>query len=464
MEENKIYNRRYVARFTIEAATPIKVGTGKKGLTADEVVATDVNGLPYIPGTSLAGVLRSVYQGDDKDDIFGEDKGSRLIVSSANMIGANGKVIEGVVAQSVFTENNDFYQNYKTLALRDHVRIDHTGSTGASSRGKFDSQVVFKGTRFVFELELIGDGSENAHWEKLIEAIKYSEFRLGGGTRKGFGEIEVKSIEEKVYDLSKPDDLDYYLDKGISFNTCFGEITEFKKPTHCNGNASYHYQLTLKPEDFFIFSDGAGESNIDSVQKKEKIVKWNNKNGAWHPEFSEEQILIPATSVKGAIAHRTAFYYNQLNGIFSDEVDDLKEHVGQRNEAVRVLFGFEANDKNETGKAGHIGRVIFSDLFENKTSEKLLNHVAIDRFTGGAIDGALFNEQVVSSDEFTLNIYVEKALELETNKSIGIAFEMALIDVCSGMLPLGGSVMRGHGCFGGTILKDGITLKLEETK
>ena len=37
------------------------------------------------------------------------------------------------------------------------------------------------------------------------------------------------------------------------------------------------------------------------------------------------------------------------------------------------------------------------------------------------------------------------------NKNIQSAFETALIDVCCGMLPLGGGVNRGNGCFSGVL-------------
>ena len=102
------------------------------------------------------------------------------------------------------------------------------------------------------------------------------------------------------------------------------------------------------------------------------------------------------------------------------------------------------------------GNVILSDvLMEQGTMKnKILNHVSIDRFTGGAIDGALFQEEVMFGNEnsfkltFLLmdNQFKDKVLE---------AFELALKDICSGMLPLGGGVNRGHGSFSGSIIKNG---------
>ena len=100
------------------------------------------------------------------------------------------------------------------------------------------------------------------------------------------------------------------------------------------------------------------------------------------------------------------------------------------------------------------GRVIFSDVFTALTpqSVKILNHVKIDRFTGGAYEGALFNEEVVGQQqEFTFDIYLEEGVENEFVECL----ELAMLDVTTGALPLGGGTMRGHGRFNGKLLKDG---------
>ena len=48
-----------------------------------------------------------------------------------------------------------------------------------------------------------------------------------------------------------------------------------------------------------------------------------------------------------------------------------------------------------------------------------------------------------------MEIYVDKSA-FEKDMDIKNAFEKTLDDICNGMLPLGGSTMRGHGCFTGT--------------
>ena len=52
------YTHRYLARVIIEATTPLAIGSGEKNMITDQIILSDVNGLPYIPGTSLAGIIR----------------------------------------------------------------------------------------------------------------------------------------------------------------------------------------------------------------------------------------------------------------------------------------------------------------------------------------------------------------------------------------------------------------------
>ncbi|MFA8436808.1 MAG: RAMP superfamily CRISPR-associated protein [Marinifilaceae bacterium] len=467
------YNHRYIARICIETETPLKVGTGRAGLLTDEMVATDAFGFPFIPGTALTGVLRnSLSNRKWLEDIFGHNEkrkyedgkeysgeGSRLIVSSASMVGEDGKVIEAPVK---YTPNNSFYPRFEKLPARDHVKITHLGASDDSSMSKFDKQVVYRGTRFVFELELIGNEENKGNWDTLLNTLASHTFRLGGGTRRGFGKLKIISelSTQKVFNLTETADLKSYLSRGASLNSIL-EREELK--TLEMTSPFTHYQLQLTPEDYFIFGSGHPKGDIDSVAKTEPIISWENGKA----KFTEDQILIPASSVKGAIAHRVAFHYNRLQKVYADELNDKEKSfndvTGQNNEAVKTLFGHPTNEKDNEE---HRGRVILSDLYLEKTAEKLLNHVAIDRFTGGAMDGALFNEKVVQAmplklngttealsqdtptDYIELNLYVEPFLHEEEEKIVK-ALECTLQDICTGMLPLGASVMRGHGCFKG---------------
>ena len=98
---------------------------------------------------------------------------------------------------------------------------------------------------------------------------------------------------------------------------------------------------------------------------------------------------------------------------------------------------------------------MLSDVIEvrEQAKSKILNHVSIDRFTGGAIDGALFNEQTLYAKGETFVISIMIANNAFVDKDVQTAFESSLIDVATGMLPLGGGVNRGNGVFTGKATK-----------
>ena len=64
----KKYNYRQLAKIVVEAASPLAIGTGATHILTDSPVVTDINGLPFIPATSLAGVIRHAL---DDDSLFG---------------------------------------------------------------------------------------------------------------------------------------------------------------------------------------------------------------------------------------------------------------------------------------------------------------------------------------------------------------------------------------------------------
>jgi hypothetical protein len=134
-------------------------------------------------------------------------------------------------------------------------------------------------------------------------------------------------------------------------------------------------------------------------------------------------------------------------------------HTEKNNEAVKNLFGYEKSRED----IGLRGRVLISDLYIKNYQEKVFDHVKIDRFRGGAKEGALFQEKVVTTDdELEIEIILEQLNKLDKNYIQ--AFEMALKDLATGMLPLGGSVNRGHGVFVGKVYKNGEELKDATTK
>lgn len=454
------YKYRFLARIIIETITPLAVGNGESDFMTDALVATDVNGLPYIPGTTLAGVIRHSLKPEiaklfgfrestsererrierekklgTKDIPLDISEGASVIFSEARLVGKDGKILDGLAPESLDWED-DFYKYFKQLPIRQHVAINDKGV--AVKGAKFDEQIVYKGTRFGFEIEMVSKEDNGKIFKQILNQLSSQTLRIGGGTRHGFGEIRIISCDMAKINLTNSDDLKNYLAKKSDLSS---EWERFEKIqlTENPANGWEKYSLKLKSDDFFLFGAGYADNDADIIPVEETYIDWS----AGSAQFKANNIIIPASSVKGALAHRVAFHYNRLKGYY---VGNPEAKVGTANQAVCALFG------NDHPKALTPGKVMISDVIEPASGDfvftKILNHVAIDRFSGGAISGALFSEKVIygKGQEFELKIWVDKTA-FSTDEKIEEAFNCTLQDIETGMLPLGGGVNRGHGIF-----------------
>lgn len=450
-----IYDLRFLAHIILEAETPIVIGSGRKTMLTDSEILKDYNGLPYIPGTSIAGVIRHALPVDLGNKFFGlkddkNNKGSEIVFSEAKLLNGSGLVIDRLCD----TVDN-FSKRFKNLPKRNHVRISHRGV--AEDHSKFDEEVIYKGCRFCFEIEMVARSSEKEYasntFDQVLTEIQKDTFRIGGGTRVGFGKMHPVSIKKRSFDLKKKEELSSYLATNSSLEKDYSGWEDFKNNSIKDQNW-IKYSLTLKPMDFFSFGSGKGDNDVDTVPVKESYVKWDGYNGF----FVENALLIPASSLKGALAHRVAYYYNLKHRIYAMQipVEEFENYTGSNNPAVRMLFGCQKEGEGETVQKR--GIAIFNDIFADYPGDKILNHVAIDRFTGGAMDGALYSEKVVDGKgelTFHTEVLIEKLPAIDNNdidvqtiyKDAIEAFEKALGDIDKGLLPLGGGNGRGHGIF-----------------
>lgn len=439
----------YFGRAILEVTTPIKVSSGEKDIETDSYVLRDANGLPYIPGTSLAGVFRDfairyICKDSDVRNLFGDQsQGSRILVSDAVLCGWNESAnallpVDGLLCAETTT---DFLKGYASLPIRQHVRISGNGI--AEKGGKFDEQVVFKGSRFCFEIRIESEenGKEIDMIKTLFDGLDSGIIRIGGGTRKGFGAVKVILERFASLDLKNDEERKMFLEKDASLAESgkwrgwkpWGELEEKTGNVIQDDFKSdwSDYSFSLTPESFFLCSSGFSTIDADMAPLKEPVVVWSNSG----PSF-KDCFVIPATSLKGALAHRIAFWYNMLDNKFADAGNNVSPTI-----AVKELFGYV------DGKDVERGNVLLEDIFlDAKVDTLVQHHVAIDAFSGGAKGGALFQEEVAwSNGSIPVHILVKKsALKKENVKK---SLELALQDLKEGRLPLGGGVARGNGTF-----------------
>lgn len=439
---------RYLARVTIQFDTPFIIGGAQDDLLYDSVFVTDANGLPALPGSSLAGILRHAWVDagyDNTGDIFGfqngdQGHGSRLSISWGCIHNQNNGPVEGIIQdRNLLTRDSVLSESLVTTA-RDHVRINHKGT--AAKSGKFDERSVSAGHRFTFELVLEGSEADADNWQRLLSLLRSDAIRIGGKTRRGYGQFSVVALKAAALNLTTQQGFEAFAAHPVSLaQPC--QLPDVLGQQSQISNQSVVATLRLTPESFWMIGGGF-DGDIDMAPLTANRIEWNGNQG----DVQYNRAILTGSAIKGAISHRIAFHYNRLTGAFAGQVKP-EEHTGKENKAVAALIGSE-----KKGKDGQRGRVIISDLFiEQPGPQKIINHVSIDRFTGGArtLEGALFDEKpYYRGEEFCLHIAVVDAEKID-DQPVRKAFEAALEDLVSGRLALGAGAGRGNGYFKGKI-------------
>ncbi len=474
-----------LARVTLEFSTPMVVGAAASADLDDLACVRDANGLPAIPGSSIAGALRhALAETDPQCDpvccrLFGYQRQgveshaesgqtSRLQVSWAQVHDSRDRPVPAV---GVDPAADSVLRFLAAGAVRDHVRLDHRGVVDRD--GKFDERLVPAGARFSFELLLdrsvVADGPGLASsdqlpdLEQLVALLASSGFRLGGRTRRGLGAFEVRRWLHRRFDLKNPDDRQALaqLPVDLAAPVPAGVLNEREVPQPAEIRGSRNAVLRLTPEDFFLVGEGAPfearertnpkdrYTHVDRFPYREHRVLWEEGRGT---VTERPELVIPATGIKGALRHRVAFHAHVLLGRFADgKVEGWDDGAAS---LVESLFG-SARDED----AGVPGRVLVSEGRKRSYQHGLLSHVSLDRFTRGPMDGALFGEAPVwgQGDPWEVQVQVLGWADLE--KEARSALEKSLKDLCEGRLAIGSGANRGHGYMNGEIRWVGSTVE-----
>lgn len=184
-----------------------------------------------------------------------------------------------------------------------------------------------------------------------------------------------------------------------------------------------------------------------------------------------DPLLLPGTSIRGALRSRcsriarTVLYAEsgppeEKSFVAADEKGnhrpiDIHEQLARDPNLVRYMFG----------TTDYRGAIRIQDCTTQRLNESLtIPHNAIDRWTGGAVKGALFFEVVyphASWNDIVIEVDTARLLQNVTTESsiAGLSLDdcvpfaraswcllcIALAELSAGTLPLGGKTTRGHG-------------------
>ena len=423
----------YIARFILQTKTPLHCGGGSDP-SLDQPVNRDSYGLWRIQGSSVAGILRSYIKDAEpelEDILFGhQNRNFSSLDQSASLVWCSDA--------SLLDFDDDFA--FKKIAsgkdigfgvgpfVRDHVNIDLEKGT-ATDGGKYDEEIVPPGVKFAIELKLDGWNEElsadkSDAFLKLCSAIKQGLITFGGKTVSGYGKVVCTYAEVKELNLKNKDDLETYLN--LSDSPVFAD------------NEGHSVEL-LKVDDF-TSKDGSlytGKLVLPLVSNGPILV------GGTNSKDSEVDMVCLMTPIlddkKKDYIYKYTISGSSLRGVIRHRVFDILKALDKDNESSDELNSIFGSVSGKNGSAGHIK---CSDIYLDVNKAQHVQHVAIDRFTGGAIDGALFDEAPV----WESGLLLKTEIEFTDLTALQTAVLMhALLDICTGDAPIGGGTNRGNG-------------------
>lgn len=244
---DRFYNK-YIIKGTLVAETPIHIGASIEGfdpVQVDNSIIRDNNGKPYIPGSSLKGVLRSYLETLLLSGI--DERFNACLIVNAPCLGSEKQLeeIKGIqesvkadqngdriVAEEIYKRlcivcrifGNPYFASKITvddclligdahLSIRDGVGIDRDTGTAADGK-KYDFEQVDAGARFGFSMTVDNLEPEYEDILKIIlNALESGQLRVGGKTSVGLGCIRL--TDTKVYKI-EPKNFKNYLMQGLN--------------------------------------------------------------------------------------------------------------------------------------------------------------------------------------------------------------------------------------------------------
>ena len=399
--------QKIVLTGTLQLNSPLIIGSGTETESrtneADLHILKNKQEKPFIPGTSLAGVLRDWLAGNNPaatDKLFG--------FVTQNDAGMND--IQSAVAVS------DVVLDNAMIVVRDGVSID--GYTGTGIKGaKYDYEAVERGATGNFSMVV----TIRAYQEKnipelntLIEQMAdrlYTGIRVGALTAKGFGLVTVPDIVVDYYNFRDKNSVTSWLLKQSSKKQYFGKLAEEEIGNAFVVDGDFELLTSLLLRDQNV-NEKSGDTKLNAVPMK-----------------SKGDYLIPGTSLKGVLRH---------------QAEKILSVLGKPESLLHNLMGYSVED--ESRKSRFIVNEVY---FKNGVIEKDQTRNRIDRFTGGTIESALFTNRALYQEKPSVPV-VHLHFEIKdcADWEAGLALFM-LKDLWTGNIALGGEKSIGRGLLKG---------------
>lgn len=396
----KICKKEYL-KIHIHTTSSLSIGSGNNDTTDSDIIR-DGRGIPFIPGTAIAGVTRhaiSHMTQIDTDRYFGKIDDKNAEESRLSFFDA-------------FPENPDKV----SVSIRDQVALDEykTGIKGA----KFDMETLEPGVDFTVLIEQDMRDSDKDVLDHIACIWQDGNISFGAKTTRGYGEFKVVRIQKAEFDMTESSSVQKWLEFDMSATEGW---SEWKRPSDINISA-----------DETVLTIGLRQATGSGLSIRKYTTLPSEKAGESAPDYSQMTVrdgnpVIPGTSWAGAFSHHIVALAHIDKAVNPDDIR-------------KVYFGFVENkDKKKSD-------ISFSESVLENASWKILSRNAIDRFTGGTADKALYTEKTCYDGKTKLIIKWKKH-GLEPDRKFAELLAASVADLSAGILSIGGETAIGRGMF-----------------
>lgn len=436
--------QRIVVEGNLTFHTPVHLGNGEHDDFVDMPLFMDDAGNAILSGTTLAGGLRNFLREWELGYFNTSDEMGSL---SERLFGAVRDNEDGNQSPLII---DDAYGTPTGIEIRDGVSIHPKWGT-AKDGMKYDYEMLQAGTTFPLRFELAISADEEDQSNLLaalaiaLKGIQQGELCFGLKTNRGFGQCSVDAWCVRKYELANTDHLLDYLSTSLDSES--EQLTKYNdvdalaeyldvhevlgEPRFADHRRYFQLDANFRIKDSLIVRSGTGPDNVE-VLPDEVHLHAMQSDGSW-------AAVVPGTSVAGALRHRALRIANTLS-----DADEQRAVA-----LVESIFGSEHKDDQDESELEASRLVTKESVIQTKEAviqNEVLwvqQRIRIDRFTGGAAAGALFNEAPVFGLSDT-HLPISMRLKNPENHQIGLLLQL-LKDLWTEDLPIGGESSLGRG-------------------
>lgn len=379
--------------------SPLLIGDGA-GETSDNFrdvhVLKNRRGEPFIPGTSLCGVLRDWLtrtKSDAVTELFGDADTMQSSIQTDDIKLADFEII-----------------------ARDGVRINGLTGTGEDG-GKYDFEAIERGAHGQLRLLINLRGCHSVEKISATVALMLKKLqdgiRLGALTAKGFGLVATENLTANLYDFhNKADVAAWLLGEPATETISPSAADDAASPKDFIVDAQFQFNSSFIIRDYDVGADDKAK-NISAVTLK-----------------SRKDFVIPGTSLKGILRHRAEYIFRKLGG----DAQALDNLMGSSTADEKIKSRFIVAES-------YVAPEDFTEVEHTRNK--------IDRFTGGTLQGTLFTTKPAYQKNrgkatFRLRFEIRDATDAEAGLAIFL-----LRDLWLGRVALGGEKSVGRGTVSG---------------